>query len=410
MTDDSEVPVAEGGLLSRRHLLGGALAAPLLMAGREVLGAAPGGPMLPVGRLSEPSAALARIGIGSQPGTKGSGASRTPLEHLSGTLTPSRLHFERHHAGVPSIDADVHELKIFGLVEQSKAFSVEQLARYPMETRYQFLECSGNSGVMIAPEPAQNTAGGLHGLVSESEWTGVPVRYLLEEVGLAKRARWAIADGADAAHMARSVPLQKLLDDALIALYQNGEPLRPENGYPMRLFLPGWEGNASVKWLRHLKLTDQPGYTKDETSKYTDRDADGRAAMFTFQMGVKSIITSPSLGLDVGESGVYQVSGLAWSGAGRIRRVDVSADGGRTWAEAQLDSEPKTKSLTRFRLPWRWQGQSVTLVSRAVDETGAVQPTRQAVLEGRGVGAFYHYNGMQAWHVNSGGKVSHVYV
>ena len=410
MSDDREGLEAEGGLLSRRYLLGGALAAPLMVAGAQALGAMPGGPMLPVGRLSDRSAALERIGIGSQPGTKGSGASRTPLESLSGTLTPSRLHFERHHAGVPTIDADTHELKIFGLVNRPMALSVDQLVRYPMVTRYQFLECSGNSGVMIAPQPAQISAGGLHGLVSESEWTGVPVRYLLEEAGLDSKARWAIADGADAAHMARSIPIQKLLDDAIIALFQNGEPLRPENGYPMRLFLPGWEGNASVKWLRHLKLTDQPGYTKDETSKYTDRDTEGRAAMFTFQMGVKSIITSPSLGFDVQEHGVYQVSGLAWSGAGRIRRVDVSADGGRSWAEALLDSEPKAKSLTRFRLPWRWQGQPVTLVSRAVDETGAVQPTRQAALEGRGVGAFYHFNGMQAWQVDSKGKVSHVYV
>ena len=177
-------PVAANGLLSRRHLLGASLAAPLLVAGQQVLGAAPGGPMTPVGRLSAEGEALTRIGIGSQPGTVGSGASRTPLEQLSGTLTPSRPHFERHHAGVPTLDPGSHELRVYGLVDRPLAFKVETLARYPMVTRYQFLECSGNSGVMIAPEPVQNTCGGIRGLVSESEWTGVPVRYLLEEAGI----------------------------------------------------------------------------------------------------------------------------------------------------------------------------------------------------------------------------------
>ena len=212
-----------------------------------------------------------------------------------------------------------------------------------MVTRYQFLECSGNSGVMIAPEPVQTTCGAIHGLVSESEWTGVPVRYLLEEAGIRPEGSWVIADGADAARMARSIPVEKLFDDAIIALYQNGEPLRPENGYPMRLFLPGWEGNASIKWLQNLVVTNQPAYSKDETSKYTDREEDGRAAMFTFEMGVKSVITSPSLQLDMSRHGVYQVSGLAWSGAGRIKSVEVSADGGKTWATAALDSEAKSK-------------------------------------------------------------------
>ena len=178
----------------------------------------------------------------------------------------------------------------------------------------------------------------------------------------------------------------------------------------MRLFLPGWEGNASIKWLQNLVVTNQPAYSKDETSKYTDRDYDGRAAMFTFEMGVKSVITSPSLQLDMGPHGVYQVSGLAWSGAGRIKSVEVSADGGKTWALAALDSEAQSKSLTRFRVPLQWSGQPLDLVSRATDERGAVQPTRAEAMKGRGVGAFYHYNGMQAWHVDNTGTVSHVYV
>jgi sulfane dehydrogenase subunit SoxC len=209
--------------------------------------------------------------------------------------------------------------------------------------------------------------------------------------------------------MSRSVPLAKALDDAMVAIYQNGERLRPENGYPIRLFLPGWEGNMSIKWLRRIKVTDGPAMTKDETSKYADLQADGSSLLFTFPMGVKSVITSPSPGLRLHKQGLYQVTGLAWSGAGSISRVQVSADGGSSWADAALDDPVLPRNLTRFRAAWRWDGKPTTLLSRAVDDTGAVQPTRAAVLADRANGTFYHYNAIQAWRVDALGEVANVY-
>jgi sulfane dehydrogenase subunit SoxC len=278
-----------------------------------------------------------------------------------------------------------------------------------MVSRLQFLECSGNSGAMIAPKAPQQTCSELHGLISASEWTGVPLTALLEEADLESAGKWLAAEGADAAMMSRSVPLEKALDDAIVALYQNGERLRPENGYPMRLFLPGWEGNMSVKWLHRIKVLDRPAMSKDETSKYADLQADGSSKLFTFPMGVKSVITSPSAGLTLKERGWYQVTGLAWSGAGKIARVEVSADGGASWADAVLDDPVLPKNLARFRTAWRWDGQPATLMSRAVDDTGTFQPTRDAVLANRGNGSFYHYNAIQAWHVGEQGEVNNVY-
>ncbi|MEM7020265.1 MAG: molybdopterin-dependent oxidoreductase, partial [Pseudomonadota bacterium] len=221
---------------------------------------------------------------------------------------------------------------------------------------------------------------------------------------------WVVAEGADAAVMNRSIPMQKIMDDAIVALYQNGERLRPANGYPIRLFLPGWEGNASVKWLRTLIATSQPAMSKEETSKYSDLRADGSARLFTFQMDVKSVITSPSPGLTLKQKGIYQISGLAWSGAGKIKRVEVSTDGGQSWAEALLDEHVLPKCTTRFRAAWRWDGGPATLLSRAIDETGAVQPTRDMLMEGRGAGSFYHYNGIQAWQVSETGESENVYL
>jgi sulfane dehydrogenase subunit SoxC len=283
------------------------------------------------------------------------------------------------------------------------------LSRYPTVSRINFLECSGNSGASLRPEPLQAPLSAVHGLVACSEWGGVPLSVLLDEAGVKPGAKWVIADGADSPIMSRSVPLSKTRDDAIVALYQNGERLRPSNGYPMRLFLPGWEGNMSVKWLRTLKVTDQPAMAKDETSKYSDIQKDGSSQLFTFPMGVKSLISSPSPGLDLGARGVYQIRGIAWSGAGRIRRVEVSADGGRTWADAMLDEHVLPMSLTRFRAAWRWDGSPSVLMSRATDETGAVQPTRASIVAERSRGAFYHYNGIQAWQVSEAGEVSNVY-
>jgi sulfane dehydrogenase subunit SoxC len=414
-------PVAGNGLLHRRlFLTGGAAlvgAAGLQFMSVRPAAAAPpdvpawmkvpGAGMSPYGQRSRHEEHVVRS-VGSSPGTVGTGASRTPLEHLEGIITPGALHFERHHNGIPDIDPSEHRLMIHGLVDRPLMFDLESLSRYPQVSRIQFLECSGNSGANNAPEPPQQSAGGIHGLVSCSEWTGVPLSVLLDEAGVRREARWIVAEGADSAAMSRSVPMAKVIDDAIVALYQNGEHLRPGNGYPMRLFLPGWEGNACVKWLRRIQVTAAPAMTKDETSKYSDLMPDGKAQLFTFPMGVKSVITSPSGGLSMRGPGLYQISGIAWSGAGRIRRVEVSADGGRSWAEAALADAVLPKALTRFRLPWRWDGGPAVIQSRAIDETGAVQPTRQALLAERGAQFRYHYHAIQSWAVSAEG-VNNVY-
>jgi sulfane dehydrogenase subunit SoxC len=408
--------VAGNGLLHRRLFLAGGAAA----AGLTLLTAraappdvppwmkAPGIGMRAYGERSPHEAAVQRT-VGSAPGTTGSGASRTPLEALEGIITPSSLHFERHHSGVPEIDPAEHRLLIHGLVERPLLFTMDALLRYPLVSRIQFLECSGNSAANNNAEPPQQTAGGLHGLVSCSDWTGVPLGILLDECGVKREGRWLLAEGADAAAMSRSVPMAKAMDDAILALYQNGERLRPEQGYPVRLFLPGYEGNMSVKWLRRIKVTAEPTMTKDETSKYSDLQPNGRALLFTFPMEVKSVITSPSGRQQMQGPGLYQISGIAWSGFGRIRRVEVSADGGRSWAEAALDGPVLPQALTRFRMPWRWDGGPSVLMSRAVDDTGAVQPTRAALLAARGSQFRYHYNAIQSWAVASTGEVSNVY-
>lgn len=368
----------------------------------------PGAGMTPYGKRSGHEEGVERHVI-SAAGTVGSGASRTPLQSLEGMITPNSLHFERHHNGVPEIDPKQHKLLIHGLVHKALTFDLDTLTRYPMVSRIQFIECSGNSAALLAEEPVQASVGELHGLVSCSNWVGVPLSVLLDEAGVDPAARWVIAEGADAALMSRSVPLEKMQDDALLALYQNGERLRPENGYPMRLLLPGWEGNMSVKWLRRLKLVREPAMTKDETSRYSDVRPDGKSLLFTYPMGVKSVITSPSAGMELGPAGVYQITGLAWSGGGRIQRVEVSADGGVNWVEAQLDPPVLSRAMVRFRVGWHWGGAPAVLQSRAIDETGAVQPSRQAWLQEHGSSAVYHYNAIQSWQVLQSGEVRNIY-
>ncbi len=419
---DSELEqVAGNGLLHRRIFLtqsaaligAGSLG---LLAARPVASQeippwmrAPGLGMSAYGERSPFESDVTR-NVGSAPGTTGAGASRTPLESLHGTITPSALHFERHHSGIPEIDPDAHRLLIHGLVERPLIFDMDALSRYPMVTRIQFLECSGNSRPNLSATPPSGSCGDIHGMVSGSEWTGIPLSILLDEAGVAPNARWVLAEGVDAAAMSRSVPMAKALDDALIALYQNGEALRPANGYPVRLFLPGYEGNISVKWLRRLKVTAEPVMTKDETSKYTDLLPGGQSLLFTFPMRVKSVITSPSAGLTLDGPGLYEISGLAWSAAGRIRAVEVSADGGQTWAEAALSEPVLSKSLTRFRMAWRRDREPAVLVSRAIDETGEVQPSRDEFLAEKGSQVSYHNNAVQAWRVGADGGVTNVYV
>ena len=369
----------------------------------------PGAGMGEYGTPAKYESKVTRTLIRSQPGTTGSGASRTPLEALDGMITPSGLHFERHHSGVPDIDPEAHRLLVHGMVKRPLVFTVAALLRYPMVSRIHFLECSGNSQVLYQPAPPNLTAGQTHGLVSCSEWTGVPLSLVLEEAGVDRSAQWMLAEGADAAAMSRSVPMAKAMDDAILALFQNGERLRPENGYPVRLFLPGWEGNMSVKWLRRLKVVPAPIMTKDETSRYTDLQGDGKSLMFTYPMEVKSVITQPSHGMTLPGVGLHQISGIAWSGSGTIRKVEISTDGGRTWTRAPLGAPVLPRALTRFRLPWKWDGGAAVLKSRATDDTGAVQPERDQFVAEHGNNAIFHFNGIQAWSVAANGEVKHVY-
>ncbi|MFN7921375.1 MAG: sulfite dehydrogenase [Bryobacteraceae bacterium] len=331
-------------------------------------------------------------------------SSRTPLAEIYGIITPNALHFERHHSGVPALDPAQHKLMIHGMVQRPLVLTVDELKRLPSVSRVHFVECSGNSGgewgTKTSPDVQRS-----HGLSSCAEWTGVPLKLLLEEAGLQPNAQWLIAEGADACKMSRSVPVKKALDDALIAYAQNGEALRPEQGYPLRLLLPGWEGNINVKWLRRLQVTDAPGYTKDETSKYTDLLADGKARMFTFELDAKSVITRPSGGQKLAGPGFHEITGLAWSGRGKITRVEVSTDGGATWQPAQLQEPVLSKAFTRFRFPWKWDGKETVLVSRCSDETGYLQPTREELVAARGMNSNYHCNVMKPWKVAADGSV-----
>lgn len=340
---------------------------------------------------------------------KGNGVSWTPLHKLEGMITPNGLHFERHHNGVPQIDPQQHRLLVHGLVNNPSFFTMDSLLRYPMQSRICFVECGGNSNAGWNKLPSRSEAGYFHGLVSCSEWTGVPLATVLNETGITKKAKWLIAEGADAFAMNISIPVEKAMQDGLLALYQNGERLRPENGYPLRLIIPGWEGVLNVKWLRRLKATDRPIMARNETSRYTELLPSGKARMFTFVMEAKSLITSPSANMILKQPGLYQITGLAWSGRGKIKKVEVSADGGKSWAEAELQEPVLSQAFTRFRIPWRWDGKPAILKSRATDETGYVQPERNKLVAERGRHGFFHYNAIVIWQVDENGAVNHIY-
>ena len=315
----------------------------------------------------------------------------------------------RNHNGTPDIDPSKHELVIHGMVKQPLVFTLNDLMRYPMETHIRFVECGGNSAPIWSKTPIQANVQALHGLLSCSEWTGVKLTTLMQEAGVDPAAKWVIAEGGDADSMSRSVPMAIAADDAMVALYQNGERVRPEQGYPMRLLLPGWEGNMNVKWLRRIKLVEGPVMTKDETSKYTVLLASGKSWRFVYPLEVKSVITRPSPGLNLKGPGFYEISGMAWSGNGKIRSVEVSADGGRSWAQAALQEPVMSKAITRFRAPWQWNGAPAVLQSRATDEHGMVQPARAALLAERGMRGQYHVNCIQSWAINDKGEAANVF-
>ena len=331
--------------------------------------------------------------------------SMTPLQHQPGIITPNGLIFERHHAGTPDIDPDRHRLVIHGMVKQPLEFAMDDLTRYPSVSRFHFHECSGN-GLTDWLKPASTTVQQTHGLLSGVLWTGVPASTLLAEAGIDPRGKWVLFEGADSSAHARSVPLEKVLDDTIIAYAMNGEALRPENGYPVRVVIPGWEGNTSVKWLRRIKVGDQPWHLRSETARYTDPMPGGKWRQFSMVMECKSVITSPSGGQKLKGPGFYEVTGLAWSGAGKVRAVDVSFDGGKSWREATLEQPVMDKCLTRFKVGWNWNGGPAMLMSRAVDSTGYVQPTVADLQKTRAiVGFVQHHNAIQPWAVSQNGEV-----
>ena len=343
--------------------------------------------------------------------TPGTGSAKTPLQDLHGIITPSSLHFERLHAGVPTIDPARHELLVHGMVNRPTVFTLQDLLRLPPVSRIHFIECAGNSSREQEGNPGP-TPQLSHGLVSCSEWTGVPLNVVLDAVGVQREARWIIAEGMDACRMSRSLPLDKVYDDVLLAYGQNGEALRPEQGYPLRLVVPGWEGNVNIKWVGRLHVLDQPGMGREEAVTYTDLLPGGRARQFTFTMAAKSVITRPAGGQRLPERGTYEITGLAWSGRGRISRVEVSTDGGIEWRDAFLNDPVLPKALTRFSIPWDWTGGDAVLMSRCTDDTGYVQPTRELIIAARGAppgpDGFDHYNGIKAWHVHPDGAITNV--
>ncbi len=412
-SDAGENPATVSPSMGRRRFLAGsasliALGSTSLLLGREpALEASESDPM------RVPGAPARAYGERSQYESATRAAddfhSLTPLQDLHGIVTPSSLHFERHHNGVPAIDPLRHRLMIHGLVGRPLIFTVDDLQRFPSFSRLAFIECSGNSrkGWQDAQD---DTVQEIHGLTSTSEWTGVKLATLLDAAGLQPDGAWLLAEGGDAAALTRSVPLTAdVLSDAMVCYGQNGEALRPEQGYPLRLLLPGFEGNMNIKWLRRLKVGRAPFMTRWETSRYTDLMPDGTAYQFSLVMEAKSVITSPS-GRQQIRPGVQEIRGLAWSGRGRIVEVEVTVDGGRTWRTAALQEPVLSKCHTRFRLPWTWNGRETILQSRCVDQTGYRQPSRQALIKARGVHSSYHYNGIQSWKVEPDGRVRNLHM
>jgi sulfane dehydrogenase subunit SoxC len=339
-----------------------------------------------------------------------SSVSFTPLHALDGPITPNGLCFERHHSGIAELYHADYRLMLHGLVDKPLIFTLDDIKRMPRVNRPYFCECAANSG-MEWRGAQLNGCQYTHGMVHSVMYTGVPLKTLLNEAGIRTNAKWLLLEGGDSAAMTRSLPLAKALDDVLIAYRMNGEMLYPENGYPVRAVIPGWEANMWVKWLRRIEVGDQPWHHREETSKYTDLLENGKARRFTYVMDAKSVITNPSPQMPLNhKSGFTVLSGLAWSGRGKIARVDVSLDGGRNWRTARLDGPVWEKALTRFYFEFDWDGRELLLQSRAMDETGYVQPTKTELRKVRGVNSIYHNNGIQTWHLHKNGEVENVEV
>jgi sulfane dehydrogenase subunit SoxC len=334
----------------------------------------------------------------------------TPLHELDGIITPNGLCFERHHGGTADIEPSNWRLMVNGLVDRQLVFTLADIMRFPRVNRVHFLECAANSG-MEWRGAQLNGCQYTHGMIHNVVYTGVPLKSILNEAGLKDSAKWLLPEGADSAGMTRSVPLFKALDDCLIATHMNGERLRPEQGYPARLVVPGWEGNMWVKWIRRIEVGDKPWHHREETSKYTDLMADGRARRFTWTMDVKSVITNPSPQAPILHGkGPTVITGVAWSGHGTIKEVHVTLDGGRNWQQARIDGPSLDKSMHRFYYDFEWDGSPLLLQSRAVDSEGHIQPTKQALRQVRGENSIYHNNGIQTWAINADGEAENVEV
>jgi sulfane dehydrogenase subunit SoxC len=339
-----------------------------------------------------------------------SGVAFTPLQGLFGIITPSGLHFERHHAGWHDIDPASHRLMINGLVATPKVYTMGDLMRLPSVSRMHFIECGANTAMEWA-SPSVPSVQYTHGMLSCCEFTGVPLSVLLEDCGYdRKNGKFILAEGSDGAALTRTIPIERALDDVLVVWGMNGEMLRPENGYPLRLVVPGAQGVSWVKWLRRIEVGDAPYATREESTQYTDLMPDGLQRQYTLIQECKSVITTPSGGQRLLDKGFYNISGLAWSGRGSITRVDVSVDGGRNWQTARLESPVLPKCLTRFNVDWQWDGRPSILQSRAIDETGYVQPKINALRAVRGTRSVYHNNAIQSWRVESSGEVVNVQI
>ena len=412
---------------SRRRLVGGLLGGGAALLGADAVAQAvtPGAGPPEVPHWSQalgapvnttygiPSAYEKNIVRRQSPGlttTNQSSVAFAPLQNLFGIITPSGLHFERDHNGRPDIDPYQHRLMIHGLVREPKIFTMEDILRFPSVSRIHFIECGANTAMEwgnVAVPTVQYT----HGMLSCSEFTGVLLSTLLDEVGFDRpKAKYILAEGADAASLTRTISIEMALNDVMVVYGQNGEMLRPENGYPLRLLVPGVQGISNVKWLRRLKVGDEPFETREETRQYSDFMPGGISRQYTWIQEAKSVITSPSGGQKLLDKGYYQITGLAWSGRGTVKRVDVSVDGGKNWRVAELQSPVLTKALTRFRADWRWDGGSALLQSRVIDSTGYVQPSIAQLRAVRGQRSIHHNNAIQTWQLGADGTVGNVQV
>jgi sulfane dehydrogenase subunit SoxC len=424
MTDQGGVPIESAELPGQQHLSRrGFIAASTGLAGSVVATGAtantladvpPREPGADLGAHSERSryVQLNRIpeaGPGKRNVDPGEAInSKTPLQKLVGGITPSDLHYERSHSGAPDLDPAKHRLLVHGMVQKPLVLTVDDLKAMPSISRVVFIECTGNGWENWKKADPDVTVQNTHGLVSTNEWTGVPLKFLIDLVGKDSGSSWMLAEGGDAAGVARSIPLtNEIVNEAFVAYGQNGEPLRPAHGFPMRLVMPGFEGNLNIKWLRRLKFGDQPWMTRWETARYTQLLADGKARQFQLRMETNSVITSPSGMMEI-RPGYNRITGLAWSGHGKIATVEVSTDGAKGWKPAQLNYPVQPKAQVRFQVDWDWDGKPTKIVSRATDEKGNVQPDRNSFISQMGTNALFHYNAQQTWSIDETGRVRNV--